>query len=125
MKNVVIGICSFVLTGILVLTLYTLHGRSIRQEELDDALACGLKTAMEQVKQGGDIAPESDEELKALFLQCFLQQIDSNSQVTVHILEADHEKGLLSVEGVLTYRHPIGTEGRVTASGTVILEQEQ
>ncbi len=125
MKNVVIGICSFVLTGILVLTLYTLHGCSIRQEELDDALACGLKTAMEQVKQGGDIAPESDEELKALFLQCFLQQIDSNSQVTVHILEADHEKGLLSVEAVLTYRHPVGTEGRVTATGTVILEQEQ
>ena len=123
MKNIVIGIGSCFLAGILVLTLYTLHGRSVRQEELDDALASGMKLALEQVKQGGDGAPGSNEELTALFLQSFLLQIDSNSQVTVHILEADYEKGLLSVEAVLTYRHPIGTEGRVTARRTVILEK--
>lgn len=124
MKNIVIGVCSCVLAGILVLTLYTLHGRSIRQEELEDALTHGMKTVLEQVKQGGDGAPESNEELTAMFLQCFLQQINSNSQVTVHFLEADQEKGLLSVEASLIYRHPVGTKGRVTAQKTAILEME-
>ncbi len=122
MKNIVIGICSCFLMGILVLTLYTMHGRSIRQEELDDALAAGMRTALEQVREGGSRVVESNEDLTAMFLQSFLMQLDSNSQVTVHIQDVDYEKGLLSVRAILTYRHPIGTEGRVVSEKTAIVE---
>ena len=125
MKNIVIGIGSCLLIGILVLILYTMHGRSIRQEELDDALTAGMKTALEQVREGGSYAPESNEELTAMFLQSFLMQINSNSKVTVHILDVDYEKGLLSVRATLTYRHPVGTEGRVVSEKTAIVEVDK
>lgn len=123
MKNIIMGICSCALLGILILTGYTLHGRGIRQEELENALSAGMENAMERVKQSGMYAPESNEELVALFMQSFLLQIDSNSQVTVSILDADYEKGLLSAEATLTYRHPVGTTGTVSVRRTVLVEE--
>lgn len=124
MKNIIIGICSFVLLGILILTMYTLHGRSIRQQELNHALTSSMQSVMDSICQDIECAPKNNEELVALFLQEFLVQIESNSQVTVHVLDVDHEKGLLSVEAILEFMHPIGTSGTVSAHRTVIIEDE-
>lgn len=123
MKNVIIGICSVVLIGVLVLTIYTLHGRSIRKQELNRALTWGMENALEKLKEDSAYAPANNEELVALFLQEFLMEIDSKSKVTVNILDVDSKKGLLSAEAILTYSHPIGTTGKVSARETVILEQ--
>lgn len=122
MKNVVIGVCSCALIGILILTVYTLHGRSIRQEELNQALTSGMKNAVERMREETIYTDSDDRELIALFLQEFLTQINSNSQVTVHILDVDYEKGLLSAEAVLTYLHPIGKTGAVSSRQTVLVE---
>lgn len=122
MKNVIIGICSCVLAGILLLTVYTLHGRSIRRTELNNALTAGIENTLERLRGGGRHAPKSNEELIGIFLQELLTQIDSHSQVTVHILDADYEKGLLSVEAVLSYVHPLGLSGTVASRQTAILE---
>ncbi len=119
MKNIIIGISSCVLVGLLILTVYTLHGRSIRQQELDCALASAMENVMERVRED---TITSDEDMVALLLQEFMMQVDSNSQVTVHILEADYEKGLLSAEAIFTYPHPIGTTGKVSSRKTVIIE---
>lgn len=122
MKNIIIGICACVLTGILLLTVFTLHGRSVRQTELNQALAAGLKQSVEQTGMQHTDGPKSNEELIALFLEKFMMQIDSHSDVKVEILDADYEKGLLSVEATLFYKHPNGKEGSVSSHKTVIRE---
>lgn len=122
MKNIIIGICSFVLLGLLLLTIYTIHGRSIRQAELDQALEDAMEQAVAFTGETHPDGPQNDQELTALFLEKFAAQIDSNLQVTVHILDIDQQKGLLSAEAVASFRHPTGKEGKVACRRTVIRE---
>ncbi|GHU45005.1 hypothetical protein FACS1894111_13020 [Clostridia bacterium] len=125
MKNIVIGICSVVLIFGVVLTAYTLHGRSVRETELSNALSYGMEKAMGMLMAEGSVIPKSDEELVVCFLESFLMQIDSNSVVTVNVLDVDGEMGLLSVEAVLEYKHPIGTKGWVSQKMCILLEAYQ
>lgn len=122
MKNIVIGIGACVLACIVLLASFTLFGRNSRKGELENALTYAMEQTVESVAAGEQERPDSEEEFIALFLQLFYTRIESNSQVTVHILEADYEKGLLSVEAVSEYRHPLGQTGTVAVQRTAILE---
>lgn len=122
MKKALMSVFSMLIIIIFFLIAFTLHGRNARQTELDNALMTSMKQSMDVllVEKG---RPESEEEWKAMFLQTLVSQIESESELAVHILEMDMEKGILSVEAVLTFTHPIGTEGKVSAMETVILEE--
>ena len=60
-----------------------------------------------------------------MFIQSLVVQIKSDSELTVHIgSDSDMEKGILTAEAILRFRHPIGTEGTVsTGIQTIILEE--
>lgn len=122
MKHIVIGIGSVLLAGILALAVTTIYGRSLREEELNQALASGMELAMEQTGAGTLSGLGDDEELVAVFLENFLMQLESSSDITVHVLDVDAQKGLLSVEAVMGYRHPIGSMGSVAVRKTLIRE---
>lgn len=125
MKNMVIGISAAVFLGLLVLIAYTLHGRSVRQSELDLALSVAMKESLKGLEELEAGQARSTEEFVEEFLQRFSVQIASKSKVTVHILDVDVEKGLLSVEAISSFRHPIGSLGSVSRRRTAILEQYQ
>lgn len=111
------------LCGVLIiLTGFTIHGRGTRQVELDNALKSSMEDTM-KVLMYEEGKPQTEEEWKAAFLQSLAVQINSVSDLKVVFLEADMEKGILSVEATLTWTHPIGTQGSVTSSMTVILEE--
>ena len=122
MKKSIMAILSMFIIITSFLISFTLHGRNARQTEIDNALMTSMKQAMETllVVEG---KPASEEEWKVMFLQSLVTQIESESDLTVNILEMDMEKGILSVEAVLTFRHPIGTEGTVSAFRTIMLEE--
>lgn len=121
MRKVWITVLSMIIILVFIITYYTLHGRQIRQTELNNAVVFSMERAMEQLllKEG---MPETEEEWIQMFLQSLAVQIDSNSELTVRILEADMDKGLLSVEAILTFFHPLGKTGSVSCYRTVILE---
>ncbi len=79
-----------------------------------------MKQAMAQLQldEGG---PSSEDEWIENFVQSVGIQIQSQSNLTVHIYEADMERGLLSAEAILTFRNPIGTESSVTSEKRTIL----
>ena len=66
--------------------------------------------------------PKNEEEWIIMFLQSLTIQIDSTSELTVKILEADMEKGILSVEATLVFGYIFGKTGSVTCYRTIILE---
>ena len=105
----------------IILIGFTIHGRSVRQVELDNALKSSMEDAM-AVLMYEEGKPETEDEWKAAFLQSLAVQINSASDLKVVFLEADMEKGLLSVEATLTWYHPIGTQGSITSFMTVIME---
>lgn len=121
MKKVLITALSILIVLIFMVTYYTLHGRDIRQTELNNAMTSSMENAMEMLlaKEG---VPETEEVWITMFLQSLAIQIDSASELTVRILEADMQKGILSVEAVLLFSHPLGNRGSVSCYRTVILE---
>ena len=51
--------------------------------------------------------------------------MNSTSEVEVAVLNADEEKGILSIEVTEHYTHPNGSRGNVSEVRTVIFEKEE
>ncbi|MEA5008187.1 hypothetical protein [Clostridium tyrobutyricum] len=123
MKNVFLGfgitICS--ITAIVIVM--TLWGINIRQNELNNAVNGALKETIENQFDSKTYSINSNDELVADFMEALLVQINSDSTVVVNVLDVDYQKGLLSVEVIEKYKHPIGTEGQVSVKRTAIMEQ--
>ena len=121
MKNMLVAFYAAIIAFLIILIGFTIHGRSIRQVELDNALKSSMENAMTTLlyEEG---KPQTEEKWTSDFIQAFARQINSNSDLEIVIIEADMEKGLLSVEATLTWYHPIGTKGRVSSFRTAILE---
>lgn len=122
MKNMLIAFIAALCGVVIILIGFTMHGRSTRQVELDNALKSSMEEAMTSLMyEEGE--PENEKEWKAAFLQSLAVQINSTSDLTVTFLEADMARGILSVEATLTWNHPIGTVGTVSSTMTVIMEE--
>lgn len=124
MKKMIMVFIACLLIVLIVLTGFTIHGRNLRQIELDNAFHASMENAMELllVEEGG---PKNQSEWEQMFVQSLAVQIESDSELTVHIGEdSDMEKGILTAEAILRFRHPIGTEGTVsTGIRTIIMEE--
>ena len=125
MKKIMIGVCAFLLFIVVVLIGMTIHGRTSRQTELENAMTSSMEKTMQMLSTTDDVKPTTDDEMIAYFMEALTVQIESSSTLTVNVLEADVNKGILSAEGILTYKHPIGTTGHVSCKKTIILEQYQ
>lgn len=123
MKNIIIGLFSIIILVLLFQISFSLYGRSTRQQEARDSIENAMKTAMNVLTDDREYRPESNEEFVSDFLEAFLMEIESKSNVTVNILDVNYEKGLLSVEGILQFKYPNGKESSVSAQRTIILEQ--
>ena len=122
MKNMLLAFYAVLIAFLILLIGFTLYGRSIRQVELNNAMKSSMEDAMVLLLYE-ESRPQNEDEWKAYFLQSVEMQIRSASDLSVTFLEADMEKGILSVEAELTWKHPIGTVGKVWNVLTVILEE--
>lgn len=123
MKKVIMAVLSILIILIFILSLFTLHGRNYRQTEIDNALTSSMENAMQLLLT--EDKPTTQDEWEQMFVQTVALQIESESELTVHIGEnSDMEKGILTAEAILRFRHPIGTEGTVSSGiRTIILEE--
>lgn len=122
MKNIIIGVSSFIVLILLVLTLYTIQGRAGREEEIQDGLSNAMKAAGEGMRKGGPY--ESREAFEAAFVENLMQELDSASDVEAAILTADHEKGIICAQLTETFQHPNGKTGKVSCQRTLFIEKE-
>ena len=124
MKKMIIAFVSCVIIVLVIMIGFTIHGRDMRQIEIDHALNISMESAMEVLllEEG---APKTQQEWEQMFIQSLAVQIESDSELTVHIgADSDMKKGILTAEAVLTFRHPIGTTGTVsTGIRTIIMEE--
>ena len=123
MKKMIVAAISCIVIVAIIMIGFTVHGRNLRQTELNNAMRVSMKQAMEILLT--EEAPSNQEEWEQMFVQSLVVQIGSDSELTIHIGEdSDMEKGILTAEAILRFRHPIGTEGTVsTGIQTVILEE--
>ena len=76
MKNMLIAFCAVLVALVIILIGFTIHGRSTRQVELDNALKFSMENAMVALlyEEG---RPETEEEWKQDFLESLALQINS------------------------------------------------
>lgn len=123
MKKALFAAFSTIIFLLFLLIFFTLYGRAVRQTELNNALELSMKKSMAELLLA-EGTPVSEEEWNARFIESIVVQIESQSNLTVHIYESDMETGILSAEAVLTFPNPIGNSSTVrTGKRTMILEE--
>lgn len=123
MKNVFLGFGITICSIISIVIVMTLCGTNMRQNELNRAVDSAVQDTVENQFDNKTYSVSSNDELIADFIEVLLVQINSDCSVKVNVLDVDYQKGLLSVEVIEKYKHPIGTEGLVSVKRTVIMEQ--
>lgn len=123
MKKALLAAFSSILIFIFLLIFFTLYGRLVRYTEVSNALAQSMQYSISQL-QLAEGFPTSEEAWLEDFAHSLAIQIDSNSDLTLHIYEADLHKGILSAEAILTFQNPIGTKSSVTTKKRIILLEE-
>lgn len=113
MKNVAIGVCSVILTFLLVLIIMSTNAKTVRKTEIENALSDAIETALKLTKEDVAYAPQSNDELIADFKEAFFMQIESSTNIQINILAVDYQKGILFVEAIGTFKYPNGQEGSV------------
>jgi competence protein ComGC len=123
MKNVFLGFGIIICAIISIVIVMTLCGTNMRQNELNRAVDSALQDTVENQFNSKTYSVSSNDEVIADFIEALLVQINSDCTVKVNVLDVDYQKGLLSVEVIEKYKHPIGTDGQVSVKRTVIMEQ--
>ena len=122
MKKAIFCVLTILIILIFSMAYITIHGRHVRQNELNVALEQSMEKSISLLLEN-DGKPVSEEEWIEMFCLDLSMQIASASDLTINILDADFEKGLLRVEATLSYRNPIGTTSTVSSERMVLVEQ--
>lgn len=125
MKKIAFGMACGLLAVFVTAMMLTMYGRQARQSEAALMLAGALDSSLSGVLQEQNGMAENNEYLVADFLKALLIQANSDSDITVSILDADYKKGILSVEITQKFKHPNGNAGSVSETRTVILDRAQ
>ena len=123
MKKALLAAFSSILILLFLLIFFTLYGWLIRYVEITNALNSSMEHAIAQL-QFDEGVPASEDVWINAFAESVAMQINSHSDLEIHIYEADIDKGLLSAEAVLTFLNPIGNETSVTSGKRTILLEE-
>lgn len=123
MKQTVLGTIVVTITLIVTSILFSIDSRTIRQQEIENALEEALKSCAESIWVNSTCAAQTENEFAADLIQTITTQIESDSAVSIRILDLDNEKGIVSAEAVLKYKYPNGKTGTVSTVKTVIMEK--
>lgn len=124
MKKIAFGTACGMAALFVFVMMLTVYGRNVRQQEADTALSQAVDSTLSSVMSGKNYEIEDNESFVADFLKALLIQMNSDSDISIVILEADYEYGILSVEVTEKFTHPNGRPGSVSEVRTVIFDKE-
>ena len=124
MKNVVMGVMMSIIIALITIIILTTDDRIVRINEVNTALADALDESLNVLDINKYSIADTDE-LIADVTQGLLVQIESDAEVTVNVMDADNDKGIVTVEAVENFRKASGAAGQTAATRTIILEKQQ
>ena len=123
MKQVTLGLVSGLIIIIFAVILINLNSKADRKQQLTDNLAEAVEETAQSVFKEKNYDVNDNDEFIADFLETLLSEIDSDGTLTVNVVEADLEKGILSVDVVEEFKYTNGNTGYVQTQKTIILNQ--
>lgn len=115
MKHMVFGVLSGGIVVLFVVMLLTMQHKNVRKEELEQSLTEAMETTLQMVQADAD-RDYTSEDMRTLLIRNLVPQMNSDSELTVRMLAADAEKGLLSVEVEEHFSYPGGKMGSISAA---------
>lgn len=125
MKKIILCLSFFSIVVAVLSIIFSLDSKSLRQQEVKESLRSSLSSTANAIFEKKDYTVANKEEFLADFMQGMLLQIESDSEVTLNILDCDEQKGIISVEAIEKFKYPNGKTGTVSAVNTVILERKE
>ena len=107
MKHMVFGVLSGGIVILFVVMLLTMQHKNVRKEELEQSLTEAMETTLQMVQADAD-RDYTSEDMRTLLIRNLVPQMNSDSELTVRMIAADAEKGLLSVEVEEHFSYPGG-----------------
>lgn len=124
MRKVVLGIMMSILMSMVILIILTQDDRMIRINEDNTALSNALDESI-SVIDTGKYSISNTSQLISDITQGLLMQIESDADITVNVMDADRDKGIVTIEAVEDYKKPSGVSGQAAATRTIILEEKR
>lgn len=124
MKNVVTGIMMSIILALITIIILTTDDRIVRINEVNTALADALDESLNVLDMDKYSIADTDE-LIADVTQGLLVQLESDAEVTVNVMDADKDKGIVTIEAVENFTKPTGAYGQTAATRTILLEKQQ
>ena len=125
MKSIIITITFVVMTIMTLFIVESLQTKEYRTVELSEAVDNALIATLNNVAGNKCYTIGSNEEFVEDFKQILMTSVDSASELDIEVLNADYEKGILSVKVTENYEYLNGRQGNVTKTATVLLDQKQ
>lgn len=123
MKNMVTMIVSIMLGALMMMIVMTLHGRINRSMEIESNLPSIVEETVENMTVDAKYTISNYDEFVADLTSELSPKLDADSSIIIKVLNADMEKGILSVRVEAEYTHPNGKRGTVECERTVIFNK--
>lgn len=121
MKNVVMMAVSAILGVLSLMIIMSISGRSNRSMEIKSNLSSTVEETVEEMVHSERYSIDNVNQFIGDFIENLALVIDSDSELEVSVLQADKDKGILTVSVTETFKHPNGKEGSIQTEKTVIL----
>lgn len=121
MKNFIIGLCSILILILTGLTVGTVHGKTMRENELSSTVSSTMEESMRILTLDQKYKIENEKEFIADFIESSLVKMDSNSIYEIIIHTVDIKKGILDATVKQHYKQ-IFIPGKVSCRKTIILD---
>mgnify|MGYP002674779220 CR=1 FL=1 len=122
MRNVVMMAVSAILGVLSLIIVMSISGRSVRNMELKSNLSSLVEETVEEMIHSDKYGMDNVNLFIGDFIENLALVIDSDSELEVSVLQADKEKGILTVSVTEKFKYPNGKEGSVQTDKTVILD---
>lgn len=99
-------------------------GKASYVQELEDALSVSVSQTMREVMEQDSFGIEDRNEFVAAFLQALVMRTNSDVDMTVCVISADLERGLLDIEVKERFNFLNMGEQEIALRRTVILERD-
>lgn len=123
MKQVIISaVCVSAILSVLAIQ-SVVDGKASYIQELEDALSVSVSQTMKEVMEQESFGIENRNEFVAAFLQALVMRTNSDVDMTVYVISADIERGLLDIEVKERFNFLNLGEQEISLRRTVIFER--
>ncbi len=127
MKSVIYGFVSAMIAFSFSMMVLTICGHMSRQSESDSLLNAAMERSLSAImnQSGYSMAIGDEETFAADFMNRLVACYDNDATLILNFVEADYEKGILSVSVTEQYTNPNGSVSSNAVTKTVIIERDE